>query len=96
MAAKSGKADFDGYMIATPPLPGEPDVDEILASAMIGPAEHCAEMLLRDVEVLSPSHISCFMHFGGLEEEQVQRSMSLFMKDVAPVVRGAAAAREAA
>lgn len=85
-SAKSGSPQFDGAFIQERPMAGEPSLETILEAAMIGDAEHCAALLARDIEVLRPSHYSCFMQFGDLSHERVVRSMKRFVADVLPLL----------
>ena len=98
-AAKSGKAEFQGCFIAERPLDGEQSVEEILDKAMIGDAEHVAQMIVEDARALGTTHFSCFMHLGGTPVERVKGSIRRFGEEVIPLVRKAlgetAAARSA-
>lgn len=95
-ALKAGTGRFDGPFVAEDAHPGDPTVDEVLAKAMIGPPERCIALLLRDLELVRPSHLSLFMNFGGLGHRRVARSMERFAAEVMPALAAAAPARAAA
>ena len=48
--------------------------------------EKCIEQAIHEIEVLQPTHFSCFMHFGGMDQRRVMRSMDLFGSKVMPAV----------
>jgi alkanesulfonate monooxygenase SsuD/methylene tetrahydromethanopterin reductase-like flavin-dependent oxidoreductase (luciferase family) len=96
-SVKGASPIFDGPFIREAPLAGEDTPETIADKAMIGDAEKIAAMILADVEALGVTHMSCFMHMGGLEAAAVRRSMELFARDVRPLVeRGLTGPRLAA
>ena len=81
-----GPMEFDGHVIDSKPIEGEPTLKEIGKRAIIGHPEKCAAQLIAEVRTLGPEHISCVMQFGGLTGAQVMRSMALFGSKVIPAM----------
>ena len=94
-ALKGGYAQADGAWIEETAGPGEPTDEEILERVIIGSAEDCARKLLRDWHAVRPSHISCFTHFGGIDNRRVLASLERFGRDVTPAVARAIASETA-
>lgn len=80
-------AELDGPVLREMPVANEPSLEEILKHAPIGSPERVAEVLLDDIRVLKPSHLSCLMQFGGMPQQQTMRSMELFGSEVLPMLR---------
>jgi alkanesulfonate monooxygenase SsuD/methylene tetrahydromethanopterin reductase-like flavin-dependent oxidoreductase (luciferase family) len=80
-------AELDGPVLREMPVANEPSLEEILRYAPIGSPERVAEVLLDDICVLRPSHLSCMMQFGGMPQQQTLRSMELFGGEVMPMLR---------
>jgi len=85
-------APFDGPFIQERIAPGELSLQETLDRAIIGDAQHCIARLLKDIEVLQPTHLSCTLQFGGLPLSKVLKSMERFAANVMPAVRAAGSA----
>ena len=83
---RMGPMDFDGHIIDSKPVSGEPTLAEIAERAIIGDPEKCARQLIDEVRTLGPEHISCVMQFGGLTGAQVMRSMELLGGKVIPAM----------
>jgi len=65
-------AELDGPVLREMPVANEPSLEEILKYAPIGSPERVAEVLLDDICVLRPSHLSCMMQFGGMPQQQTE------------------------
>jgi len=77
-------ARVDGAYLQESPASGEPPLEELVDRMIIGDAETCAEKLLREVETLRFSHLSCFMGLPGLPQRSILRSMEQFGTKVMP------------
>ena len=60
--------------------------------AIIGVSVHCIARIVKNIEVLRPTHLSCVLQFGILPENKVLKSMERFATDVMPRVRAAGTA----
>jgi alkanesulfonate monooxygenase SsuD/methylene tetrahydromethanopterin reductase-like flavin-dependent oxidoreductase (luciferase family) len=74
----------DGPFLRLMPLNDEPPLDNFFETAVIGPAGYCAEKLRKEIEVLRPTHLSCFMGFAGIGRRETLASMERFGCDVMP------------
>lgn len=77
---------LDGPILRELPAKDEPTLEQIVDNAIIGDVDACIEKAIGEIEVLNPSHFSCFMQFGGLEIEKSIRSMELFGERVMPAI----------
>ena len=83
----SGAAvDKDGPFVRLVPFHDEPPLDDFLAHAVIGGAEHCAEKLAAEIAELKPTHLSCFMGLAGIGRQETLASMERFGADVLPLL----------
>ena len=82
-------AAFDGATPRDLPAQGEPDIEDIVREAVIGPPEHCVERLLAERRLARLSHYACMMAVGGMEHRDVISSMERFGSEVLPQVRRA-------
>ncbi|WP_069308541.1 LLM class flavin-dependent oxidoreductase, partial [Methylobrevis pamukkalensis] len=78
----------DGPFLRLMPLNDEPPLDDFLESAVIGPADYCAEKLAEEIEALRPTHLSCFMGFAGIGRRETLASIERFGCDVIPQLDG--------
>jgi alkanesulfonate monooxygenase SsuD/methylene tetrahydromethanopterin reductase-like flavin-dependent oxidoreductase (luciferase family) len=76
----------DGCEIVPQAYDHEPSPEEIVANVIIGDAETCAEKLVEELRTVRPSHLSAFMHFGGLDFHRAMRSLERFGAEVLPAV----------
>ena len=88
--------ELDGSAVRSLPMDGEPSLEEIVANAPIGDGETVAARLAEETRVLAPTHLSCFMQFGGLAHDKVMRSMERFGAEVLPHLARAHGAGEGA
>jgi alkanesulfonate monooxygenase SsuD/methylene tetrahydromethanopterin reductase-like flavin-dependent oxidoreductase (luciferase family) len=79
--------DMEGPFVRLMPFHDEPPLDDFLDSAVIGSAAYCAERLTEDIEVLRPTHMSCFMGFAGIGRGETLASMERFGSDVLPILQ---------
>lgn len=77
---------LEGARLQEIPAKDEPSLEQIVENAIIGDVDACIEKAIEEIEVLNPSHLSCFMQFGGLEIEKSIRSMELFGERVVPAI----------
>lgn len=89
LSMRFGYQQLDGALLRPLPFKDEPSLEEIVDNVIVGDAEHCAEKLLSEIAALSPSHVSCFMQFGGLELGRALRSIERFGAEVMPLVERA-------
>jgi alkanesulfonate monooxygenase SsuD/methylene tetrahydromethanopterin reductase-like flavin-dependent oxidoreductase (luciferase family) len=78
--------ELEGSFLREIPAKDEPSLEQIVDNAIIGDVETCIERAVREIEVLQPSHFSCFMQFGSLDIRKVRRSMELFGERVIPAL----------
>jgi len=83
-AMRENYARIDGAYLQESPASGEPPLEELVDRMIIGDAETCAEKLLREVETLRFSHLSCFMGLPGFPQRSILRSMEQFGTKVMP------------
>jgi len=50
------------------PFAGEPTVEWILNSGIVGEPERCTERLIAELDVLTPVHMSFYMGFAGVDQ----------------------------
>ncbi len=74
----------DGPFLRLMPLNDEPPLDDFLDNAVIGPAAYCVDKLRAELEVIRPSHLSCFMGFAGIGRRETLASLERFGCDVIP------------
>jgi alkanesulfonate monooxygenase SsuD/methylene tetrahydromethanopterin reductase-like flavin-dependent oxidoreductase (luciferase family) len=75
---------LDGAMLREMPVAGEPSVDQVLDHAIVGDVEACIEKAVREIRVLRPTHFSCFVQPGAMDQTRVLRSMELLGSKVIP------------
>jgi alkanesulfonate monooxygenase SsuD/methylene tetrahydromethanopterin reductase-like flavin-dependent oxidoreductase (luciferase family) len=85
-------ADFDGVHVREAPVAGEDPIETIVDRAIIGDPAHCIERLLKDIDVLQPTHLSCTLQFGSLPQGKMLKSMERFAAEVMPHVKAAGTA----
>ena len=76
--------DKDGAFVRLMPLNDEPPLDDFLEKAVIGPADHCAEMLATELAALRPSHLCCMMGLAGIGRQETLASLERFGTEVLP------------
>lgn len=76
--------DKDGAFVRLMPLNDEPPLDDFLEKAVIGPADHCAEMLAAEIEALRPTHLCCMMGLAGIGRGETLASLERFGTEVLP------------
>jgi alkanesulfonate monooxygenase SsuD/methylene tetrahydromethanopterin reductase-like flavin-dependent oxidoreductase (luciferase family) len=86
MSMREQYAELDGSYLKEAPARGEPSLEVIAKNARIGSAEKIAEQLVADIRRLKPTHLNCFMGFGGLSQERILKSMERFGSEVLPMV----------
>ncbi len=86
MSMRGGYGELDGAFLKEIPADGEPPLEEIVSRLPVGDPETVAERLARDIEVLGPKHISCFMAIPGLDQSKILRSMERFGSKVIPLL----------
>lgn len=86
MSMRNKYGELDGAFLKEIPAADEPSLEEIAARLPIGDPETVAERLARDIETLSPSHISLFMAIPGLSQAQILKSMERFATEVIPLL----------
>ena len=86
MSMRGNYGELDGAFLKEIPAEDEPPLDDIVDLLPIGDPETVAERLARDIEVLAPNHISCFMAIPGLEQSKVLRSMERLGSEVMPLL----------
>ena len=85
--AMRGKyGEMEGSFLKETPAADEPAIEEIVDRLPIGDPETVAERLGRDIEMLDPSHISCFMAIPGLPQKKILESMERFGAEVQPLL----------
>jgi alkanesulfonate monooxygenase SsuD/methylene tetrahydromethanopterin reductase-like flavin-dependent oxidoreductase (luciferase family) len=86
MSMREQYAELDGCYLKEAPARGEPPLDVIAKNARLGSPEKIAEQLVADIRRLKPTHLSCFMAFGGLSQARIMKSMERFGAEVLPMV----------
>jgi alkanesulfonate monooxygenase SsuD/methylene tetrahydromethanopterin reductase-like flavin-dependent oxidoreductase (luciferase family) len=85
--AMRGKyGELEGAYLKETPAADEPSLEEIVERLPIGSPEVVAERLARDIDILGPDHISCFMGIPGVGQAKVLKSMERFGSDVIPLL----------
>ncbi len=87
LGLRFGTATLNGSILNETPVANEPSIEEILTHTPIGPPERVIELLLQDIRMLSPSHLSMMVQFGGLPQDKVMRSLQLLGTVVLPRLR---------
>ena len=75
-----------GAHLDRPTFDGEPSLDEIEASALIGSADHVTEQIIAEATELRLTHLSCFMRLGDMPHDVAMGSIERFGRDVLPAV----------
>jgi alkanesulfonate monooxygenase SsuD/methylene tetrahydromethanopterin reductase-like flavin-dependent oxidoreductase (luciferase family) len=88
-AMRENYARLDGAFLEEVPAADEPPLEEIVERMIIGDAENCAEKLVREVETVRLSHLSCFMGLPGMPQRSILRSMERFGTEVMPRIEKA-------
>jgi len=78
-----------GAHLQRPALEREPSLDEIEAGALIGTASEIAERIIAEADILSLSHLSCFMRLADMPHDVAMRSIDAFGNEVIPAVQAA-------
>jgi alkanesulfonate monooxygenase SsuD/methylene tetrahydromethanopterin reductase-like flavin-dependent oxidoreductase (luciferase family) len=86
MSMRNQYAQLDGAFLKEMPAPDEPPLDEIVERLVVGDAETCAAKLIREFEVLRPTHMTCFMAIPGIAPDRILKSMERFGADVMPAI----------
>jgi alkanesulfonate monooxygenase SsuD/methylene tetrahydromethanopterin reductase-like flavin-dependent oxidoreductase (luciferase family) len=84
MAMRNRYAELEGSFLKEVPAPDEPPLDEIVDRLLIGDPETVAAKLIREIEALRPTHMSCFMALPGIEQKRILKSMERFGGEVLP------------
>jgi len=84
MAMRNNYGELDGSFLKEIPAPDEPDITTIASRLPIGDPDTVANRLIKDIEELSPNHISLFMGIPGLSQPQILKSMQRFATEVIP------------
>lgn len=84
MSMRNNVAKLEGAFLQEQPAAGEPPIEQLIDLMMIGDAETVAEKLIREFEVLRPTHLSCFMALPGIPQARILRSMERFGAEVMP------------
>ncbi|WP_173934540.1 LLM class flavin-dependent oxidoreductase [Chelativorans sp. Marseille-P2723] len=85
--AMRGKyGELEGAYLKEVPAADEPSLEEIAERLPIGDPNTVAERLARDIELLNPHHISCFMAIPGLTQQGILASMERFGSEVIPLL----------
>jgi alkanesulfonate monooxygenase SsuD/methylene tetrahydromethanopterin reductase-like flavin-dependent oxidoreductase (luciferase family) len=74
----------NGPFVRLMPLNDERPLEDFLSSAVIGPADYCAEKLLEEISVLRPSHLCCLMGPAGIGRSETLASLERFGSEVMP------------
>lgn len=74
----------NGPFVRLMPLNDEPPLEDFLSSAVIGPADYCAEKLLEEISMLRPSHLCCLMGPAGIGRRETLASLERFGYEVMP------------
>lgn len=77
----------DGAYLHAAPFDAEPTVDWLLANALLGDADTCAERLQAESEALGTTHLSVYMAFAPLPHASLRRSITRFAEGVLPALR---------
>lgn len=80
---------MSGPALEAPPFENEPDVETILARALIGGSNEIAERIVAEAAEYGVTHLSVFMQFASLPYARALRSMERFCEGVLPAVRSA-------
>lgn len=80
---------LNGTFIEATPFAGELTLEQIADNVYFGDPDTVAERIVRDMKLLNPMHLSCFMQFGGMDGKRALRSMERFAAEVLPKVRKA-------
>lgn len=88
------------HIIEEEPFEGEPSMETLLASLIVGDVETCIERALAEIRAVRPTEIAIQAKLGDLDHSLAMRSLELFQEKVRPAIeaelaRPAAAAREA-
>ncbi|MEP7201450.1 MAG: LLM class flavin-dependent oxidoreductase [Ilumatobacteraceae bacterium] len=78
-----------GAHLQRPALDDEPSLDEIEAAALIGTTSEVADRIVGEAEMLSLSHLSCFMRLADMPHDVAMRSIAAFGSEVIPAVQAA-------
>jgi len=85
--AMRGKyGELQGSYLKETPAADEPPLDEIVDRLLIGDPATVAEKLAREIETVTPTHISCFMGIPGLSQPEMLRSIEQFGTRVVPLL----------
>ena len=71
------------------PFENEPDIDTILARAIIGDAEEVTQRIIAEVREFGITHLSVFMQIASIPFANTLRSLELFCDQVMPAVNAA-------
>ncbi|CAN5280084.1 LLM class flavin-dependent oxidoreductase [soil metagenome] len=86
LSMRFGYQELDGALLKPLPYKDEPTLEQIVDNVIIGDAQHCASRLVEEAKAVRPSHVSCFMQFGGMEGARSLRSLERFGSEVIPMV----------
>jgi alkanesulfonate monooxygenase SsuD/methylene tetrahydromethanopterin reductase-like flavin-dependent oxidoreductase (luciferase family) len=78
-----------GAHLQRPALADEPSLDEIEAGALIGTPSEIADRIVAEADMLSLSHLSCFMRLADMPHDVAMRSIEAFGSEVIPAVQAA-------
>lgn len=81
------RPEMDGPFLRTPTYDAEPDLPEILANSLVGPAVEVAERIVAEAREFGIGHLSVFMQFAEMPYPATLRSLERFVQDVMPIVK---------
>jgi len=84
MAMRNKTGELEGSFLKEMPAADEPPLAEIAERLLIGSADRVAEKLAGEIELLRPSHVSCFMGIPGLSQGETIASIERFGTHVMP------------
>jgi alkanesulfonate monooxygenase SsuD/methylene tetrahydromethanopterin reductase-like flavin-dependent oxidoreductase (luciferase family) len=80
----------DGVRMRSIPYEGEPTIEWLLEHSPIGGVEKVTRILLNDMKVLRPSHMSIYCAFAGLPNASMLAAIERLGRHVLPALRRAA------
>jgi alkanesulfonate monooxygenase SsuD/methylene tetrahydromethanopterin reductase-like flavin-dependent oxidoreductase (luciferase family) len=86
LAMRNGYAEVGRSFLKEIPAPDEPSLEDIVERVVIGDPEKCAEMMIRQIEALRPTHMSCSMNLPGIPHNRTLKSMERFGTEVVPMI----------
>jgi alkanesulfonate monooxygenase SsuD/methylene tetrahydromethanopterin reductase-like flavin-dependent oxidoreductase (luciferase family) len=87
LAMRNKYAEISGSFLKETPAPDEPSLEEIVDRIAVGDPQKCAAHIIRQIEALRPTHMSCCMNLPGIPPKRTLRSMERFGGEVVPQIR---------